>query len=183
MENTTSIDIVDLIENNPISKINITCKSKLIEKIQSKFTTYEQQLFLSSFYCYLKYDKINDYVIDLDNVWKWLGFSTKGHSKYLLEKGLKPNKAPFHPILKWIIIGFLGTLIILTLFSSVVIWKLHPTLTMYDNIGYLDLMDGTLKVRFNIKNEHDTSVYFSSPSQNLLNDKKKEDSKHNEIKN
>ena len=46
----------------------------------------EQQLFLSSFYCYLKYDKINDYVIDLDNVWKWLGFSTKGHSKYLLEK-------------------------------------------------------------------------------------------------
>ena len=86
MENTTSIDIVDLIENNPISKININCKSKLIEKIQSKFTSYEQQLFLSSFYCYLKYDKINDYVIDLDNVWKWLGFSNKAHSKYLLEK-------------------------------------------------------------------------------------------------
>ena len=86
MENTTSIDIVNLIENYPISKINITCKSKLIEKIQSKFTTYEQQLFLSSFYCYLKYDKINDYVIDLDNVWKWLGFSNKAHSKYLLEK-------------------------------------------------------------------------------------------------
>jgi len=86
MENTTSIDIVNLIENNPISKFNITCKSKLIEKIQSKFTTYEQQLFLSSFYCYLKYDKINDYVIDLDNVWKWLGFSTKGHSKRLIQK-------------------------------------------------------------------------------------------------
>ena len=46
----------------------------------------EQQLFLSSFYCYLKYDKINDYVIDLDNVWKWLGFSTKGHSKRLIQK-------------------------------------------------------------------------------------------------
>jgi hypothetical protein len=86
MENTTSIDIVNLIENYPISKINITCKSKLIEKIQSKFTSYDQQLFLSSFYCYLKYDKINDYVIDLDNVWKWLGFSTKGHSKRLIQK-------------------------------------------------------------------------------------------------
>jgi len=44
MENTTSIDIVDLIENNPISKININCKSKLIEKIQSKFTSYEQMI-------------------------------------------------------------------------------------------------------------------------------------------
>ena len=85
MENTTSIDIVDLIENNPISKININCKSKLIEKIQSKFTSYEQQLFLSSFYCYLKYDKINDYVIDLDNVWKWLGFNKKYNATRLLE--------------------------------------------------------------------------------------------------
>ena len=124
-----------------------------------------------------------DAVQTIDSVLSSLGEPEQVASKYLLEKGLKPNKAPFHPILKWIIIGFLGTLIILTLFSSVVIWKLHPTLTMYDNIGYLDLMDGTLKVRFNIKNEHDTSVYFSSPSQNLLNDKKKEDSKHNEIKN
>ena len=44
MENTTSIDIVNLIENYPISKININCKSKLIEKIQSKFTTYEQMI-------------------------------------------------------------------------------------------------------------------------------------------
>ena len=85
MENTTSIDIVDLIENNPISKFNTTkYQSRLIEKLQSKFTNYQQQLFLSSFYCYLKYDKINDYVIDLDNVWKWLGFSTKGHSKRLI---------------------------------------------------------------------------------------------------
>ena len=86
MENTTSIDIIGLIENNPISKINITCKSKLIEKIQSKFTSYEQQLFLSSFYCYLKYDKINDFVINLDDIWEWLGFSKKYHAKYLLEK-------------------------------------------------------------------------------------------------
>lgn len=87
MENTTSIDIVDLIENNPISKFNTTkFQSRLIEKLQSKFTNYQQQLFLSSFYCYLKYDKINDYVIDLDNVWKWLGFSQKYHAKYLLVK-------------------------------------------------------------------------------------------------
>lgn len=76
--NTTSVDIVNLIENNPISTFNTTkYQSKLIEKLQSKFTNYEQQLFLSSFYCYLKYDKINDFIIDLDDVWKWLGFNKK----------------------------------------------------------------------------------------------------------
>ena len=85
--NTTSVNIVNLIENNPISKFNTTkYQSKLIEKLQSKFTNYEQQLFLSSFYCYLKYDKINDFIIDLDDVWNWLGFSKKYHAKYLLEK-------------------------------------------------------------------------------------------------
>jgi hypothetical protein len=87
MENTISIDIVGLIENNPISKFNTTkYQSRLIEKLQSKFTNYQQQLFLSSFYCYLKYDKINDFIIDLDDVWKWLGFSQKYHAKYLLVK-------------------------------------------------------------------------------------------------
>ena len=43
-------------------------------------------MFLSSFYCYLKYDSKNDFVIDLDNVWKWLGFSQKNNAKMLLEK-------------------------------------------------------------------------------------------------
>ena len=93
MENTTSINIVNLIENNPISKFNTTkYQSRLIEKLQSKFTNYQQQLFLSSFYCYLKYDKINDYVIDLDNVWEWLGFSQKVNAKRLIQNQFIVNK-------------------------------------------------------------------------------------------
>ena len=51
----------------------------------------EQQLFLSSFYCYLKYDSYNDYVIDLDNVWKWLEFNKKCNAKSLLEKNFEIN--------------------------------------------------------------------------------------------
>jgi MSV199 domain/T5orf172 domain len=39
-----------------------------------------------SFYCYLNYDSKKDYVVDLDNVWKWIGFSRKGHAKTALEK-------------------------------------------------------------------------------------------------
>ena len=51
-----SVDIVNLIESNPITKLNGNYKSKLIEKVKNNFTSYEQQLFLSSFYCYFKYD-------------------------------------------------------------------------------------------------------------------------------
>ena len=81
-----NIDIVNLIESNPITKLNGNYQSKLIEKVQKNFNNYEQQIFLSSFYCYLKYDSKNDFVIDLDNVWKWLGFSQKIKAKNLLEK-------------------------------------------------------------------------------------------------
>ncbi len=69
------------------SKRNIKMKITI-----NNFTNYEQQLFLSSFYCYLKYDSKKDYVIDLDNVWKWLGFQQKYHAKYLLEKHFHINK-------------------------------------------------------------------------------------------
>jgi hypothetical protein len=86
-----SVDIVNLIESNQITKFSGDYQSKLVEKVKKSFTNYEQQLFLSSFYCYLKYDSKNDFVIDLDNVWKWLGFQQKYHAKYLLKKQFNLN--------------------------------------------------------------------------------------------
>ena len=87
-----SVDIVNLIESNPITKFSGDYHSKLVEKIKNNFTNYEQQLFLSSFYCYLQYDSKNDFVIDLDNIWKWLDFSQKIKAKQLLEKQFIINK-------------------------------------------------------------------------------------------
>lgn len=81
-----SVDIVNLIESNPITKFNGNYQSKLIEKVKNIFTSYEQRLFLSSFYCYLKYNNKTDFVIDLDNIWKWLGFGQKVNAKRVLEK-------------------------------------------------------------------------------------------------
>lgn len=87
-----SVDIVNLIESNPITKFNGDYQSKLIEKVKNSFTDYEQQIFLASFYCYLKYDYKNDFVIDLDNVWQWLGFGQKVNAKRVLEKNFVINK-------------------------------------------------------------------------------------------
>ena len=46
-----SVDIVILIENNPITKLNGNYQSKLITKVQNNFNNYEQQMFIASFYC------------------------------------------------------------------------------------------------------------------------------------
>ena len=81
-----SFNIVDLIENNPIARLTNTYQNKLLTKIKANFTDNEQQIFVASFYCFLNYDSTKDFVIDLDDVWKWVGFSNKAHSKHLLEK-------------------------------------------------------------------------------------------------
>ena len=79
------INIVKLIEENPNNKLSKSYQGNLINKIKDNFSTKDQELFISSFYCYLNY-KNNDFVIDLDDMWKWLGFSTKQKGKELLEK-------------------------------------------------------------------------------------------------
>ena len=82
----SSLDIVDLITNNPITKLSDTHNNKFLEKVKKNFNEYEQQIFITSFYSYLNYHKTEDYIIDLDNIWKWLGFNSKFNSIRLLEK-------------------------------------------------------------------------------------------------
>ena len=81
-----SVNIVELIENNPLTKLSSVYNGKLLTKIKENFTEFEQQLFVSSFYCYLNCDPKNDFVIDLDSVWKWLGFTLKSSAKRTLEQ-------------------------------------------------------------------------------------------------
>jgi len=83
------LNIVELIEKNPISKLSNAYNNKLINKIKDNFTDFESQLFVSSFYCYLNYDKNIDFVVDLDDIWKWLGFSQKIIAKECIEKYFK----------------------------------------------------------------------------------------------
>ena len=82
---TTTLDIVKLIEKNPITRLSQDYQSKLLNKIKNKFTEGQQQQFVSSFYCYLNHDSKNEFIIDLDDVWKWLGFSRKDPAKRLLD--------------------------------------------------------------------------------------------------
>ena len=83
-----TINIIKLMEENPNTKLSKPYQGKLINKLKDNFSTEEQQLFITSFYCYLNY-KSYEFVIDLDHIWKWLGFSQKIRAKELLEKNFK----------------------------------------------------------------------------------------------
>jgi hypothetical protein len=81
-----NFDIVKLIEKNPITRLSNDYQNSLVNKIKNKFKDNEQQMFAASFFCYLKHDSKKDFVVNMDDIWKWIGFSRKGHAKTLLEK-------------------------------------------------------------------------------------------------
>ena len=86
LTHNTIFDIVGFIEKNPLSRLNSTYQDNLINKIKNNFNDEEQQIFVTSFYTYLNYNPLTDFVIDFDNVWRWCGFSRKDHAKRILEK-------------------------------------------------------------------------------------------------
>ena len=88
---SATINIVELIEKNPITRLSQQYNNLLLEKIQENFSTFEQQLFVASFYCYLNYDKNTDFVVDLDDVWRWLGFMSKYNAIRMIEPNFKLN--------------------------------------------------------------------------------------------
>jgi phage anti-repressor protein len=87
----TNLNIVELIENNPITRLSNVYQSRLLNKITRNFNTDEQKLFVASFYSYLNFDSKTELVIDLDNVWEWLGFSKKHKAKMLLQNNFILN--------------------------------------------------------------------------------------------
>ena len=83
------VHIIDLIEHYPITALSSTSNIKLLEKIQYSFTEAEQRLFVTSFFCYLNYNTTTEFVVDLDKIWRWLGFNQKYNAERMLEKHFK----------------------------------------------------------------------------------------------
>ena len=84
-------NIVEIIEKNPIKVFNKEYQNKFINKIKDNFNENEQKLFIASFYSYLNYNSDNDYIIDIEDIWKWLQFSRKDAAKRILEKNFEKD--------------------------------------------------------------------------------------------
>lgn len=85
----TPIDIKTLIQT---STIDIYDKTKLVEKLKHHFSEDEQRLYVCNLFLFLNYHPINDFIINLDNVWKFIGFSNKANAKRLLKHNFTEEK-------------------------------------------------------------------------------------------
>jgi phage anti-repressor protein len=84
-------NITSIIKNNPTTKLTNTYNNKLLEKIKDNFTNDEQCIFVKFYYIYASYDETIDFVIDLDEIYSWIGFNDKITAKRNLENNFTKN--------------------------------------------------------------------------------------------
>ncbi|PNG99378.1 hypothetical protein TSOC_014845, partial [Tetrabaena socialis] len=77
--------------NTDTSRLTNTVSSELLALLRSELTGEEQQLFISCFASYLQYDSRKDFVVNLDDVYTWLGFTRMDSVKKLYTRHLTEN--------------------------------------------------------------------------------------------
>ena len=85
---------MDIVANIPKENDNENqTQLQLLNFIKDKLTDDEQLLFAESFHLYLQYNSEKDFVIDLNDMWKWVGFTQRvNFVKNYLSKILKKTK-------------------------------------------------------------------------------------------
>ena len=83
-----ALNIVEYIQDNPIKSFSDKYNEKFMNEIKKSFVEYEEQLFIDMFYHHFSwcYYLRHGFAVDLDNVWKMIGFTQKGNAKRMLEK-------------------------------------------------------------------------------------------------
>lgn len=93
----------------------------------------------------------------LDSVLTALGEAETVANRYLLERGLKTGKPPISPVVKWVVIGFLGTFAILVAGIVAIILHLSPVIDVNSKEDRVTLFGGLIKVdgeNISIRGQH-----------------------------
>ena len=89
-----STDYISSMSSSSMSNINnnIMNDDKLINLIKEKFSKEDMELFKLFFNIYKAFkNNKEDFIVDLDEVYEWIGYSNKANAKKSLLKYFKPN--------------------------------------------------------------------------------------------
>jgi hypothetical protein len=73
-----------------------------------------------------------------------LGHPQKVANHYRLDRGLKTFKPDKHPIIKWLSISFMGSVIAFLLFIIIIVWKFTPIFEIDEKKGRVVLLGGLI---------------------------------------
>jgi phage anti-repressor protein len=93
MEQVVKLEIVnfqELVSKN--DNLSINFKSKLVDRLDKYFTDNDRRWYVANLFVYLNYHPTNDYPIDLDDIYKVVGFANKGNAKRTLENNFTKDE-------------------------------------------------------------------------------------------
>lgn len=67
-------------------------------------------------------------------------------NRFLIERGLKPGKPAKSPVVKWLVIGFLGTVSVIMFSIVLIVWKFTPLLKVDETNDRVVMLGGLIDV-------------------------------------
>jgi len=86
-----TVNFQDLVKNNQTT-LSLTCQSKMIDLLNSEFTEEQSKWYIANLYLYLNYDSTTEYPINLENVYKMVGFANKGNAMKVIKNNFIVNE-------------------------------------------------------------------------------------------
>jgi phage anti-repressor protein len=74
-----SINFNELVKNSNTT-LSLNIQDRLVERLNTHFTEDEQRWYVANLYVYMNYHPTNDYPINLEHVFRMIGFANKGNA-------------------------------------------------------------------------------------------------------
>ena len=74
-----SINFSELVKSSNTT-LSLNVQNQLVERLNTNFTEDEQRWYVANLYMYMNYHPTNDYPINLENIFKMIGFANKGNA-------------------------------------------------------------------------------------------------------
>jgi hypothetical protein len=122
----------------------------------------------------------------ISDILNGLGEPEQVANRYLLERGLEPRRAPKHPVVKWLVIGFLGTFAMSLVAFFIVVWQFSPLVNVNEKTGRVQILGGLIDVqekngKSKVKIRLDDALIGDKDISNMINGKFEIDIDENEV--
>jgi len=86
-----TINFYELVKNSKTT-LSLNCQSKMIDLLNNEFTEEQGQWYIANLFLYLHYHPTNDYPINLEHVYKMIGFANKGNAMKTIKSNFTENE-------------------------------------------------------------------------------------------
>jgi len=86
-----AINFKELVKNSNTT-LSLNVQTKMVEVMNEEFTESEQQWYIANLYVYMNYHATNDFPINLENVFKMIGFANKGNAMKTIKSNFIENE-------------------------------------------------------------------------------------------